>query len=365
MQKSPSTKVADCLLFFALLAQVILSASTSTAHSIHEISIRTKIESTIFTGILREVALESQLAQCRIQLGPLNPVVAYRCHRATQSFRKAFDFEASTHGVLTFSRAARELLNSGVAARYLEDLSKAVKPEASSNVPQLPQDLWNWTLAHPLVKNSPESALKLIAVLLQDPKSTGYVSVLKERSKHSDEEKSINLLYELHSKFEPLLSSPSGLGLETEDINKKNLYHFYVIAFGAYRMTKASGNPAFGFLMPFLLNRTYELGSIRAREAISYLSENSTDPRFQPEYILTFLDPPNAKSNDLVRNFQSDHIANSLEDIYLGYRGAVFGAGLAQGKTLPTLNRIEFEHAFRHSPFHLTNLIFQSIQSTL
>ena len=309
--------------------------------------------------------IESQLAHCRHELGPFSPVIAYQCHRATEAFREAFDFEANTFGFLTFASEARALLDSPEVLKYIEDLSKHLQTDQTDIVgvaSPLPGGLWNWTLAHPACAGSTTRALQLIAILFQDPKSAGYITILEKTGTRSNLQRSTSLLYKIHYLFEGLQQVPTGLGFERENINLKNLYHFYVIAYASYRMTMATKNPGFSFLMPYLLNRTYELGSIRAREAIAALSADSPELGFQPRHALIFLDPPTARSKDLRRDFRSDYVDNSLEDIYMGYRGAIFGTSLAVGKPLPVMNRQEFEEAFKRSPFDLTSTIFNSLK---
>lgn len=345
----------------ALLALLVLAPS---AEADFQTAAKYKIETSVFTGVLHKMIIESQLAHCRHELGPFSPVIAYQCHRATVAFREALDFEANTFGFLTFSSEARALVDSLEVLRYIEDLSKHLQADQTNIVgsaPLLPGGLWNWTLAHPACAGSVTRALQLMAILFQDPKSAGYITLLEKTGTRSNLQRSTSLLYKIHYLFEGIQQAPPGLGFEQENINLKNLYHFYVIAYASYRMTTATKNPAFGFFMPYLLNRTYELGSIRAREAIAALSADSPELGFRPRHALIFLDPPTAKSNDLRRNFKSDYVSNSLEDIYLGYRGAIFGTSLALGRPLPAMNRKEFEEAFTRSPFDLTSEIFNSL----
>lgn len=352
-------------LVLALLALLVLAP---TAKADFKTAAKYRIETSVFTGILHKIVIESQLAHCRHELGPFSPVIAYQCHRATVAFREALDFEANTFGFLTFASETRALVDSSEVLRYLEDLSKHLQADQAGIVgsaPLLPGGLWNWTLAHPACAGSPVRALQLIAVLFQDPKTAGYIVLLEKTGARSNLQKSVSFLYKIHHRLEELQQAPTGLGFEHESINLKNLYHFYVIAYASYRMTTATKNPAFGFFMPYLLNRTYELGSIRAREAIAALSGAfsgaSPELGIKPEHVPIVLDPPTAKSKDLRRNFKSDYVSNSLEDIYLGYRGAIFGTSLALGHPLPVLNRKEFEEAFTRSPFDFTSDIFNSL----
>ncbi len=345
----------------ALLALLVLAPS---AEADFKTMTKYKIETYFLTDLLNRVVGHSQLAYCRHELASIFPLTIYPCNRATEAFREAFDFEANTFGFLTFASEARALMDSPEVLKYIEDLSKHLQTDQTDIVgvaPTLPGGLWNWTLAHPACGGSPVRALQLIAILFQDPKSAGYITLLEKTGTRSNLQRSTSLLYKIHYLFEGIQQVPAGLGFEQENINLKNLYHFYVIAYGSYRMTTATKNPAFGFFMPYLLNRTYELGSIRAREAIAALSEKSPELGFKPEYALIFLDPPTAKSKDLRRNFRSNYVDNSLEDIYLGYRGAIFGTSLALGRPLPAMNRKEFEEAFTRSPFDLTSTIFNSL----
>ncbi|MBL7687647.1 MAG: hypothetical protein JNJ49_06400, partial [Bdellovibrionaceae bacterium] len=174
-----------------LLALLVLAPS---AEADFQTAAKYKIETYFLTDLLNRVISHSQLAHCRHELATTFPLPLYPCNRATEAFRKALDFEANTFGFLTFASEARALVGSPKVLRYIEDLSRFLRIDQTDIVgvaPTLPGGLWNWTLAHPACGGSPVRALQLIAILFQDPKAAGYITLLEKTGNRENLQQSV------------------------------------------------------------------------------------------------------------------------------------------------------------------------------
>lgn len=196
----------------------------------------------------------------------------HSCSQAAKNMYRALD--CNFPRITCFDEDSQELMNSPQTNAYLTSLNEVLKN------PPINFNLWIWTLAHPAIKNSPNEALRYLAVLFQDNTVGFGPSTLDKGSPNGrlhDE-----VLQRLTSVLKRIELYPPGISAK-ENIG---LYHFYVVSYLSYRMARAGYQKHEE--LPYLLNARYE---------------------------------------ELASN------QGSLTDIYLGYAGVAFASALRVGKS--------------------------------
>lgn len=210
-----------------------------------------------------------------------------------------------------------------IGRAYLTSLEKGVS-EASLRGEKF--YLWNWTLSY--TNGYAPLALKLIAVLLQDTGTQNWpVSFVRMHPKLGQEPARIlkNTLDVIRDSkaFEPLPPLAGSV--------KGQFYHFYVIAYAAFKMNAAGSSRQGSFFMPFIFNTSYEISQ-------KHESNGTPSHNFIPSWLAgknQGLQKFNLLTNRLSQKIDPfERLAGGIEhDSYLGYAGAFFGTFLAEKRS--------------------------------
>jgi hypothetical protein len=195
-------------------------------------------------------------------------------------------------------------------------------------------NLWDFTLAH--AKGNEEVALERIAVLFQDGARTAAQKKFLLVQQHP-------MAFVLGQTLE-VLETGLAQGKITAypssvQLRRTAHYHYFVPRFLAQRLKKTGHGSAAAARLPFLFNSLYELRQIQK-------SQNpNIDSHYKP---VRFDDDASAALRGFVDKWNSfdelysdllDHLtaslvpfntqgqSDNLEDLYLGYAGALHGSG--------------------------------------
>jgi len=203
-----------------------------------------------------------------------------------------------------FGTELDELGKSPQVEAYLAELA-----QISDGTKPPDANLWDFTVRH---AGSRDEALKWIATLFQD--ASGRDEQLKSI-------RNPKAAASLRTVLGSLNRGALGMELYPESLPIKDaqLYHYYVPAYAAAKMAKNGVQQPLAFTMPFLFNTEYELiGDRFMIDPDPSTVEAAAQDAFQR---LLFGNPPLSGRGDPSR------IEGSTRDMYLGYRGALFGSG--------------------------------------
>lgn len=307
-----------------------------------------------FNLFVSQLAVDKQGENCIIDLGYENRQFRKHCRLASAAQKQILDFYAEPpFSILVFKSELITLLQQQSTLEFLKDMHFDLQRGQVD-------DLWSWVARHSLSQGKPEKTLQLIALLFQDLSGTGYLQLLDTTmtSPSKIAQECLKLMFEMRASLFTIQSVPAELQFKKEGLSPIKLYHFYSIAYLANQVATKIGDPRLGALLPYLFNRTYELGTIRFREGSAYNTQAGI-LMMSSQGLRNVFYPPNAKSKDLMQVFESDFEGDSIHDIYLGYRAALYGAYLASNRQTDVLSMRDFEKIFRKDPGSISRLFLK------
>lgn len=272
------------------------------------------------------------------------------------------DPDAPNFAGAAFPMETIEILKEAAIQEYIHSLSKLAREHSGD-----PINLWDWTLAH--AGGDEIEALRRVAILFQDIDAftyTKFLTAIYDDGRYNgliDEIREIGFALKSDAKvvFKALPQQASADKIQ----QSKALYHFYVIAYLAYKLQAAHPRSAMAKAAPFILNTTYEYfrhrlipGLDRVPDPMSKKDRAAIKFFDIPLTMLQFVRPTDPKSISLGRNPTNPGLYSNadaeyrdvLEDSYMGYAGAIFGASLIGNSRSYGLEYDEFAKAFAANP---------------
>ncbi len=203
-----------------------------------------------------------------------------------------------------FPADVADLAREARVRRFLDDLIRMLAD------PDVAVDLWSLARAR---AGSEDEAIRWLAVLFQDliVQPVGHVRAVADRA--DQERLALAILALADSDPDRVRLYPDG------DLEGRSLYHYYVPVWLARRLRARGHAPAMAFLAPFVMNTEYERLALAAEANVRV----DTDAFGDAGVILA----GPGSGFDSVEIGEPER-AETVRDVYLGYRGALRGAGL-------------------------------------
>lgn len=229
--------------------------------------------------------------------------------------------------VVSFKTEFEAMMTDPEALAYLKELRDRLTMIKEFDTKTL--DLWPFSLNH--FKGDKGRALAHIAVLFQDLHARTQLKHAHLASKRNAAmETGVDLLDETLSLFIKMI--PSGR-LKTyatpEGEDREALYHFYVPAYIAYKMERNAPGDRGNRILPMVFNAEYEFQSIIRAQNPVLDAEAKKDPVFNAKVDGVLRSVVHVKKELVgeIAPFERSGREKTLQDIYNGYIGALFGAG--------------------------------------
>lgn len=258
------------------------------------------------------------------------------CQAASDTLARELDFDYirrpdGNSAFVFMNKRLQSLLSQAEVSDYLNEVQRASLDAIYANQKF---NLWDFTVAH--AKGNEDIALERIAVLFQDGAQTAAQKKFLLVRQHP-------MAFVLGQTLEVLETGlaqgkiaayPSSVQLK-----RTTHYHYFVPRFLAHRLKKAGHGSAAASRLPFLFNSLYELRQIQKAQNPN-IEKHHKPVRFSGDEsakLRVFIEKWNRFDelySDLLDHltapllpFQTKGQDDNLEDLYLGYAGALHGSG--------------------------------------
>lgn len=294
--------------------------------------------------------------KCDVLFGE-SPQDKENCYRASVAMSHTLDFNyiKRNDGQSAFvfmHKRLKELLNSPKTHELISRIHTASEDALYLNKNF---NLWELTLAH--TDNNPESATEILAILFQDSAQTAAQIKYLMVSQHP----AAVQLQETLKTIEEALKKGNAKAYPAEiNLQRTAHYHYYVPRYLAQKLRAAGVGADMSRRIPFLFNSTYELHQIQkfenpvlanSHKPVSNYADTSPEIHRLIEkwnaYDELYTDLIDHLNAPLIPFDQTQH-ENNIQDLYLGYRGALDGIDKKSPSSVRTLS--EFADLFSNSP---------------
>ncbi|NBO39409.1 hypothetical protein EBU99_12585 [bacterium] len=278
------------------------------------------------------------------------------CNRAAEQMAKELDFnyikrsDGQSSFVFLNSRL-HALLQEKETITFLSQLQSACEDALYLNTPF---NLWNFTLEKSNGKN--EIATERLAVLFQD----GAIAAAQIKFLLVEQNPQALMLAQVVNTLESALAEKKMSAYPAEvQLSRNAIYHYYVPRYLAMKLRQAGHNSAVSARLPFIFNSSYELHQIQKAENPQMLLNHRpvvAGSEATPE-LRRLIDKWNSYDklfSDLLDHLEAPLLpfnpqgqSENLEDLYLGYAGALAGVS---GRAATTKEFSNFVLEFSQSP---------------
>ncbi|MEY4064342.1 MAG: hypothetical protein RIR26_550 [Pseudomonadota bacterium] len=216
-------------------------------------------------------------------------------------------------------------------------------------------NLWSLALQHS--NGSATAATEKLAVLIQDGAETAAQVKYLLIAQHPQ---ALNLAQTLQVLEEALKAKKATAYPENTDITRTALYHYYVPRFLSQQLRQSGIRPDMAARLPFLFNSVYELHQIQKtqqpdKEPNHHDVQVPRDASPSEKRLVEKWNAYDTLYSDLLDHlnapltpFRADDEKNNVEDLYLGYAGALAGSRVS-GRAAP-LPAAAFAASFSADP---------------
>jgi hypothetical protein len=313
----------------------------------------------VFAGLVQSSIVSLLHSRCADHTWFPGPQ-ALACHASAEQVERHLDAGATISwksengnspqsGVVAFEKEFLEMIQAPSTGVYLRAASSWLRRR---EITPDREGFWEWNLR--MANGNENLALKRVALLFQDSSDLAHVDYLKALSEMGDQSIEPARISELQE-ANRLLDHTPGVALypPSVKVGVRSQYHFYVIAYLARKIAAGTDVQVLkkgAMMAPFFFSSAYE-NTKRSFNAKDSKEVSSDDMSGGAALLWRTL---SRAANDAQPLTEEENADDFLEDSYLGYAGAHWGAGL-EGQML---DFEAFKKGFTRSPSKVLRAAF-------